>query len=104
MRPDVVCQLLADVEHKWLDLGVAHIRGKLDEGKAVTAMQQSCTKVANSIIAGSDGERRRVQEYMKEVCMHDKAALSAQMCESFGAGLVDFMKGDEAYNREELKV
>lgn len=104
MRPDLVMQLLSDVEHKWVDGATQATRGNMDVMVALHRMQESCVKVSNSVVAGSDGDRRRVREYMNEVCERAKSPNDGEMCKSYSTALVTAMNGDEEYNREELDM
>lgn len=66
-------------------------------------MQESCAKVSNSILAGSDGDKDKVDEYMNNVCSQDKdGSEAAKRCNKFGDALLAFMNADTEFNRDEL--
>lgn len=111
MRPEIVANLFRGVEHSWLEDQAAALTGTTDaseidlETYAKTSMVKSCSKVANSIVQGSSGEERRVAEYMGLVCKRLKVDGEAHsMCAEFGQGIVDFMRGDAMFNRNELNL
>merc|ERR550534_3425478 len=67
-------------------------------------MKDSCEKVTESIVQGSDGNRERVEEYMGTVC--DQKAFGSWekvLCKKFAVGINDFMRSDDEYNRDYLQ-
>jgi len=99
MEPELVGDLLHEVETRWVDLA-AH-----GPGEAKKEMTDSCVKVVSSIVQGSDGEKDRVEEYMDVVCAQ-KALQSWEhdMCAQFADGIQNFMSGDPEFNRDMLNV
>lgn len=99
MEPELVGDLLHEVETRWVDLA-AH-----GPGEAKKEMTDSCVKVVSSIVQGSDGEKDRVEEYMNVVCAQ-KALQNWEhdMCSQFAAGIQNFMSGDPEFNRDMLNV
>lgn len=87
LEPELVSQLLRDVEHTWINKAMSSMAGKMQEKDAKTDMVHSCLKVCNSIVKGSDGDRERVSEYMGEVCGEKQDAQSRTLCEKFGGGV-----------------
>lgn len=104
MRPEVVNQLLTEVENKWTKGFVMVMRNQTDSASAYATMEASCVKVARSIIAGSDGDEDRVAEYMKDVCISSATVEGKKACQEFAAGVDDAMIGDAVYNRERLDL
>lgn len=72
MHPELVSQFLSELERQWMGDAVAAKSGKMADLAALRKMQTSCAKVSNSILAGSDGDKDKVQEYMDNVCTQDK--------------------------------
>merc|ERR1719498_1602087 len=82
---------------------VAAQSGKMAKSAALRKMTESCVKVSNSIVAGSDGDKDKVQSYMDSVCMQDKeGSKEATRCNKFSAALLSFMNADEEANRDDL--
>merc|ERR1712096_250469 len=97
MEPELVANLLVEVERSWVEDAVKN--GGID------SMRDSCVKVASAIIQGSDGDRDRVGDYMDVVC-GEKSIQSweKQMCLNFSQKITDFMRSDVEYNRDYLNV
>lgn len=106
MQPEVVSKLLIDVEKKWTQARVMVLRNVTDEATSYTSMEASCLKVSAAVVAGSDGEKDRVVEYMQDVCAAAPAkdAPTPTMCTDFASGVELVMTDDEAWNRESLDL
>merc|ERR1719456_1833120 len=77
--------------------------GKGSEVSNLMKMADSCSKVTKSILAGSDGDKDKVNEYMKNVCSQDNAgSKEAERCSKFGDALEAFMSDDTESNRDDL--
>merc|ERR1719160_1441572 len=77
--------------------------GKTDNATALLKVQQSCVKIASSIVQGSSGNKDNVDEYMQEVCAADARSSPVELrCEHFAASLQQLLTDDEAQNRNEL--
>merc|ERR1719191_204769 len=98
MRPEVVSELLANVEAKWLQEGLNVLSQKTEEKVAFAAMEESCTKVSSAVVQGSDGDRLRVVEYMKTVCNEPNAKANGEMCLQFASAIQEYMIGDNVWN------
>jgi len=106
MRPEVVSQLLSNVEKKWVQGHMMVLRNVTDDASSYSTMEVSCLKVSSAIIAGSAGEKDRVVEYMKDVCSQEssKDASTADMCTAFASGVEERMTDDESFNRDDLDL
>jgi len=106
MQPEVVSKLLTDVENKWTQARVMVLRNVTDEATSYTSMEASCLKVSTAVVAGSEGDKDRVVEYMQDVCAASPAkdAPTATMCTDFASGVELVMTDDEAWNRESLDL
>lgn len=106
MRPEVVSQLLSNVEKKWVQGHMMVLRNVTDDASSYSSMEVSCLKVSSAIIAGSAGEKDRVVEYMKDVCSQDssKDASTSEMCTAFASGVEERMTDDESFNRDNLDL
>jgi len=96
MEPELVANLLSDVEHAWVEAAATQ--------DGLNKMKDSCEKVTESIVQGSDGNRERVEEYMGTVC--DQKAFGSWekvLCKKFATGINDFMRSDDEYNRDYLQ-
>jgi len=106
MRPEVVSQLLSTVEKKWTEARVMVLRNATDGAEAYASMEASCLKVSSAIVAGSEGEKYRVVEYMQDVCGAPaaKEAPTVTMCTDFASGIAGVMTDDEGFNRDTLDL
>lgn len=103
MQPAVVAELLAKVEGEWTNKAMMALIGKTDNATALLKVQQSCVKIASSIVQGSSGNKDNVDEYMQEVCAADARSSPVELrCEHFAASLQQLLTDDEAQNRNEL--
>jgi len=106
MRPEVVSQLLSKVEKSWVQGHVMTLRNITDEASSYSTMETSCLKISSAIVAGSEGEKDRVVEYMKDVCgsASTEDAPPSSMCMEFAAGVEGAMTDDESFNRDNLDL
>lgn len=106
MRPEVVSQLLSNVEKKWIQGRLMVFSNVTDEASAYTVMEGSCLKVSSAIVAGSEGEKDKVVEYMQDVCgaEQSKEAPTPSMCTDFASGVTSVMTDDESFNRDTLDL
>lgn len=106
MQPEVVSKLLSDVEKKWTQSRVMVLRNVTDEDTSYATMEASCLKVSSAVVAGSEGEKDRVVEYMQDVCAAapSKDAPAASMCTDFASGIEQVMTDDESFNRDSLDL
>merc|ERR1719379_1391556 len=106
MQPEVVSKLLSDVEKKWTQSRVMVLRNVTDEDTSYATMEASCLKVSSAVVAGSEGEKDRVVEYMQDVCAASpsKDAPTATMCTDFASGIEKVMTDDEGWNRDSLDL
>lgn len=104
MRPEVVSELLSNVEAKWTQLAIDVLSNQASEQVAFSAMETSCKKVSEAVVQGSDGDRLKVIEYMKTVCSEPNAKANAAMCAAFANSIQQFMFGDNEYNRNRLDM
>jgi len=105
LEPELVSSLFRDVEHSWVEKAVTALADSRLEHSMEKEMFKSCSKVAQSVVQGSDGERERVQVYMTEVC--GEKILQGEdviLCHAFADGIVGSMIADDQYNRDELDV
>lgn len=101
MRPEVVSQLLSKVEKSWIQGQVMVLRNITDDASSYKSMEGSCLKISSAIVAGSEGEKDRVVEYMQDVCGQ---AGSSGMCTEFASGVEGVMTDDESFNRDALDL
>eukprot|EP00746_Dinoflagellata_sp_MGD_P161603 gnl/MRDRNA2_/MRDRNA2_88810_c0_seq1.p1 gnl/MRDRNA2_/MRDRNA2_88810_c0~~gnl/MRDRNA2_/MRDRNA2_88810_c0_seq1.p1 ORF type:complete len:286 (+),score=125.37 gnl/MRDRNA2_/MRDRNA2_88810_c0_seq1:92-949(+) len=106
MQPEVVSKLLSDVEKKWTQSRVMVLRNVTDEDTSYASMEASCLKVSSAVVAGSEGDKDRVVEYMQDVCAASPAkdAPTATMCTDFASGIEKVMTDDESWNRDSLDL
>jgi len=111
MRPDLVAKSLAKVEDEW-NLQVASFvecnasAATAEEASECTlaphAFQHSCSKVVTAMVAGSDGSKADVSEYMVTVCGEDAQVSDGwrkERCQALSKAIASGMS-DDAYNRE----
>mmetsp|Transcript_78303 Transcript_78303/g.226396 ORF Transcript_78303/g.226396 Transcript_78303/m.226396 type:complete len:378 (-) Transcript_78303:173-1306(-) len=102
MRPEVAAALFGEVAKSWVQ---AHVMSSEEGAGGAPASAQSwavetCAKVANAVIQGSEGASDEVREYMAAVCMKDSDLQgSKDLCLSFASGLQGIMRGDHEFNR-----
>merc|ERR1719316_1836823 len=101
MQPEMVSKLLAEVEAKWTESRVASLRNQTDVSVALAEMTKSCSKVAQAVIDGSEGDKERVQEYMLDVCGR---GANQKGCNEFASGIEGIMTDDNQVNRNELDL
>merc|ERR1719160_859949 len=101
MQPEVVRKLLKNVELTWIHLRVTVALNVTSDEQAFAEMEKSCVKVASAILAGSEGQKDRVTEYMQDVCSIDD---DKGLCAGFASGIEAAMTDDSEYNRDELKL
>lgn len=112
MRPDVVAKTLAKVEDEW-NLQVASFvecntsATTAEEASECTlaphAFQHSCSKVVTAMVAGSDGSKADVSEYMTTVCSEDAQVSEGwrkERCQALSKAIAAGMS-DDAYNNRE---
>jgi len=106
MHPAQVGKLLNTVELKWEEARVSSLRSLTDEKVGLEDMVKSCSKVAKAIIAGSDGDKDKVVEYMQDVCSSDNAPPSDEekKCHQFSSGIEGTMTDDAGFNRNDLDL
>jgi len=100
MHPEQVGNLLHTVELKWEEARASSLRNLTDENAGLEDMVKSCSKVAKAIIAGSDGDKDKVVEYMNDVC----AASESEQCKPFASGIEGSMTDDAEVNRNDLDL
>jgi len=112
MRPDLVAKSLAKVEDEW-NLQVASFvecnasAATAEEASECTlaphAFQHSCSKVVTAMVAGSDGSKADVSEYMVTVCGEDAQVSDGwrkERCQALSKAIASGMS-DDAYNNRE---
>lgn len=104
MRPDVVRKLLSSVEQKWIHTRAMVMSNITDMEEAYVEMEKSCIKVSTAVIAGSEGQKDRVSEYMQDVCSADSAHDQFDLCTGFASGIGAVMTDDSEYNRDSLQL
>lgn len=104
MRPEEVNQLLSNVEKKWVQGRLMLLRNVTDEASSYSTMEASCLKVSSAIVAGSEGEKDRVVEYMQDVCELSKESPTSSMCMEFASAVEGVMTDDESFNRDNLDL
>merc|ERR1719235_382555 len=92
MRPDVVRKLLSNVEQKWIHTRAMVLSNVTNDDDAFQEMQTSCGKISTAIVAGSEGQRDRVIEYMQDVCTDGTG-----LCSSFASGIAAMMTDDSEF-------
>merc|ERR1719191_421984 len=94
------------VEKKWTQSRVMVLRNVTDDATSYSPMEVSCLKVSGAVVAGSEGDKDRVVEYMQDVCAAAPAkdAPTATMCTDFASGIEKVMTDDEGWNRESLDL
>merc|ERR1719281_552660 len=82
------------------------LRNVTDEDTSYATMEASCLKVSSAVVAGSEGDKDRVVEYMQDVCAASPAkdAPTATMCTDFASGIEKVMTDDESWNRDSLDL
>merc|ERR1719161_463688 len=82
------------------------LRNVTDDATSYSSMEASCLKVSSAVVAGSEGEKDRVVEYMQDVCASAPAkdAPTATMCTDFASGIEKVMTDDEGWNRDSLDL
>merc|ERR1719281_418477 len=82
------------------------LRNVTDEDTSYATMEASCLKVSGAVVAGSEGDKDRVVEYMQDVCSAAPAkdAPTATMCTDFASGIEKVMTDDESWNRDSLDL
>lgn len=104
MRPEVVSELLSNVETKWIQGWTMVMKNVTDEATSYGEMEASCLKVSTAIVAGSEGDKDKVVEYMQDVCSSAPSKDSLNMCPEFANGVTAAMSDDESFNREQLDL
>jgi len=104
MQPEVVSKLLSEVAHKWVTGALAVMRHEVTADAELSAMKKSCSKVAASVVGGSEGDKSRTEEYFREVCSESAAGADRDMCLQFANGLIGKLSDDAYTNREDLNV
>jgi len=104
MQPEVVRKLLNNVQLKWIHTRAMVLSNATSDSDGFSEMEKSCVKVSSSIVAGSEGDKDRVNEYMKDVCNANSVHNDRDLCSSFAAGVEAVMTDDSEYNRDELKM
>jgi len=107
MHPAQVGKLLNTVELKWEEARVSSLRNITDEKAGLEDMVKSCSKVAKAIIAGSDGDKDKVVEYMQDVCSSYNEPvdqMETRKCQLFSTGVEGAMSDDAQVNRDNLEL
>merc|ERR1719160_1932701 len=103
MQPGVVSKLLAKVESEWTTKALSTLRGERNNATTLAEVQQSCSKIASSIVQGSSGNKDNVVEYMSDVCASNAAqSVQERGCKAFATALQRLMTDDESTNRNDL--
>jgi hypothetical protein len=108
LQPDVAAYTLVQVEEEWRLGAAAYAECQVTHGnsdpqcdQAVEAFQKSCSTVVKAILQASDGDRRRVQDYMGAVCSESVLqGWHQQRCSDLAEAVRGAMKFDKADNRE----
>lgn len=106
MRPDIAAKLLTDVENRWTLEAQSLLSGKSPkpEREVASDVVKSCTKIANSIVQGSDGDADKVSEYFESVCGYVTTKGDKDLCLKFQDGVSGFMSKDSEFDRNELDM
>jgi len=104
MQPEVVSKLLSEVSQKWVSGALAAMRKEVAPQEGLKAMKKSCDTVASSIVKGSEGDRAKAKEYLRDVCASATAGADSDMCGEFSTGLLAKLSNDAYTNREVLNV
>jgi len=104
MQPEVVRKLLNSVEDKWVHTRAMVLSNATDDTEAFSDMEKSCVKVSSAIVAGSEGQKDRVSEYMQDVCTADGAHDEKGLCAGFASGIQAVMTDDPEFNRDGLQM
>jgi hypothetical protein len=104
MHPAQVGALLDTVELRWEEARASSLRHLTDEKVALEDMIKSCSKVSKAIIAGSDGDRDKVVEYMQDVCTAITEQDKSDKCQKFSSGIEGALTDDAGFNRNELEL
>jgi len=100
LEPDYVADLLLSVQEQWINDAVTP--------NGLLAMQESCSKIASSIVQGSEGDVNKVDEYLDIVCSQNVFTKArpwmGDLCRSFAQKMTAAMKSDAEYNRNYLDV
>merc|ERR550514_2433826 len=106
MQPELAAKLLSGVENRWTREAQSLLSGQSAklERDVTSDVVKSCTKIANSIVTGSDGESEKVQEYMESVCAATTNKRDNELCLKFQDGVQHFMTYDTEFDREELDM
>merc|ERR550514_710404 len=86
MQPELAAKLLSGVENRWTREAQSLLSGQSAklERDVTSDVVKSCTKIANSIVTGSDGESERVQHFMTYDTEFDREELDmSKFCEKF---------------------
>lgn len=102
MQPDVVAHTLLNVEGQWRTQAAQTAR---NNASASAAFQKSCATVIDAIVQGSNGDKKRVNEYMNIVCSRSELqGWHQQRCEDLATAVESAMVFDQGGNREHVNV
>jgi len=105
MRPDVVANILANVENEWRTQAAEFIAGSASASKAAPgSFAKSCSTVVSSVVQGSGGDRKVAKEYMNQVCSQKVLeGWHKSRCVALAASITDHaMLADSYANRQNL--
>merc|ERR1719420_1756411 len=85
MQPEVVRKLLSEVEQKWIHSRALVLSNTTDNEEAFAEMEKACIKVSSAVVAGAEGNKDRVAEYMQDVCAADGGHDEKGLCAGFGS-------------------
>lgn len=113
MRPDVVAHHLLTIEQEWrAQAGIFNECNSttgddslVDCRSAPIAFAQSCAKVAEAMVQGSQGEKADVKDYLTDVCGQNVLMAADQLlCQKFGDVVENAMTDNTYDNRQEFNA
>lgn len=113
LRPEVVAHHLLSIEQEWrAQAGIFNECNStspddsvVDCHSAPNAFAQSCAKVAEAMVQGSQGEKADVKEYWADVCSQQVLTEADQLlCQRFGDAVESGMSDNTFDNRENFKA
>lgn len=113
LQPQVVAHTLVRIEKKWhyqarafTECNALVANGAGDSAACLIAQKafaQSCDSIVSSVIESSNGDRRKVVEYLSDVCGEDELrGLKQETCHVLASHITNAMENDAYKNREHL--
>lgn len=98
-NPGAVAKMMVSIEQRWLEQAKGAINRTQSDRAALEAVEESCVKVAKSVVTGAEGNKERVASYMREVCENVPQGTTQTLCQDFGSGITAFISPSEEYNK-----